>query len=336
MKNFTKDEIKTIGITQAGAACFSMMSSILVIIFIVALKKYKKITQRLVMYLNISIFFNSTSFIIRGIGYDVIENKPLCTAAGYYGQLTAGFILASIWCIIIEIVYNACKQKHGGKLLECVYLVLIFIVPPVTGTIPFIENGYGNSRAWCWIRGKDEDGEKFIFGLVLQYVLWYIPLYILIIVGGAVYFIGIIAISVKIKRHDSRYSSDGSVEGQKLLLKELHQFRWYPVIYFFINLVPLANRVYDIFNDKPLVELWIASGAVEGLQGVIVAVLFCMESSMRRWILLKLCCCSSNCCIEKSKDEQTTITNHDESTPLSQSPHNSYETVPSPYSAVSS
>ncbi len=319
--NFTEEQIKLLGITQAGAACCSVISSIIVILIIIVLKRYNKITQRLIMYLNTAIFFNSTSFIIRGFGYNILHYKLVCQLTGYYGQLTAGLILSSIWCIIIEIVLNAWRQQGASKCLEIFYLILIFIVPSVTGTIPFIVNEYGRSSAWCWIRSMDDDGKRSTLGTVLQYVLWYIPLYTLILVGGCVYFIGICVIGVRIRKHSKLYSSDGSIEKQKSLLKELHQFRWYPVVYFFINLVPLANRLYEVFNADaaPLIELWIASGTIEGLQGIIVAIIFITHSSTRRQIMAKINC-------PRKKETDNNIRNG-ETTPLSHSVHNSYESM---------
>lgn len=324
MKNFTDDQIQVLGVSQAGAALFSLVSSVTVILTIILLKRHKRITQRLIMYLNIAIFFNSTSFILRGLGYTLISSTILCKATGYYGQMTGGLILSSIWCIIIEIVLKACGQKDGGKCIEVFYLILIFLVPPIASVIPFIKDGYGESRAWCWIQ-TTRDGETYLFGVILQYVLWYIPLYTLIMIGGIIYSVGIIAIGVRIRNNSENYSSDVFRERQKQILKEFHQFRWYPITYFLINLVPLANRLYDVFGkDKLLIELWIAAGVIEGLQGIIVAVLFFADHSTRKLVMEKAC----YCCMKKQHNPSIS-----ETTPISGSPYNSYEAIPSPFRA---
>lgn len=315
--NFTDNQIMKLGYSQAGAALFSLMSSLCVILFIITQRKYRNVTQRLIAYLNIAVFFNSTSFIIRGIGYKAINNKIFCQMIGYYGQATGGYILAAIVCIIIEIVVNACRQKTPGKWLEALYLVLIFVAPMLTALIPFINDSYGKSTAWCWINRK-----------TMQYALWYGPLFVLILFGGILYFVGVSLITYKVKKNKNRYTSDGSKEKQRQMLKELHQFRWYPILYLIINLVPLANRIVEIFEqDKLIFQLWLATGVIEGLQGILVALLYFSNSSTRKYIKHKMKNCK--CCWMKNQIQ----TSLGESTPLSHSPQSSYEAVPSPYTA---
>ena len=215
---------------------------------------------------------------------------------------------------------NAWRQRGAGKYLEIFYLILIFIVPPVVSAIPFTKDGYGESGGWCWIRSTARNGDSFPPGIAMQYAIWYVPLYASILVGGSIYFIGIFVIRAKIRRHNRRYSSDGSVEQQTSLLKESNQFRLYPVVYFFINLVPLTNRIYEVVHkDQYCVGLWIASGIIGGLQGIIVAILFFTDSSTRRQILAKV-----NCPNNSQYDRTQTS---GEATPITQSPQNSYDST---------
>ena len=311
-----------IGYSQAGPAFLSILGSIAVLSLMMVLKRHKETHQRLIMYLAISVFFNSISFIVRGMGYKLIKNKYFCQVTAFYGQLTAGFILSSIWCIIIEIVVSTCRQKGAGK-LEWIYLILIFIIPAITSVIPFVNNGYGESKVWCWIRDKNDDGEMFPYGLILRYVLWYGPLYSLMLVGGTVYLIGLLVNACKLRKHSALYSSDFSREKKKIFLKKLTQFRWYPVLFFTYALIQVANHIYEYFNRGrgPLVELWIAQSVVEGLQGVFVALLYIFHRSTRIHILHRLIILR-NRCIQYDNPYL------DESTPLSQSPNNSYEALP--------
>lgn len=316
--NFSNCQLMILGYSQAGAALVSLMSSLCVILFVFILKRHKKVTQRLIVYLNTAIFFNSTSFIIRGVGYKAMDYTIPCQMMGYYGQATGGFILAAIVCIIIEIIVNAFWQKGSGKYLETLYLVLIFIIPMLTAVIPFSTKDYGRSTAWCWITGD-----------VMLYALWYVPLFLLIVFGGVIYFVGVCLIARKLRKNKNRYTSDRSREKQKEMLKELHQFRWYPVAYFILNLVPLANRIVHIFYDQLIFELWLTTGIIQGLQGTLVAILYFASSSTRKHIKQKMK--NSNCCRMANRIQVES----GESTPLSGSPQSSYERVPTPYSATS-
>ena len=53
--------------------------------------------------------------------------------------------------------------------------------------MPFIHDTYGLSGAWCWIRVyRHDDFHLHSEGLIEQYVLWYGPFFLLLIVNAAV------------------------------------------------------------------------------------------------------------------------------------------------------
>ena len=62
--------------------------------------------------------------------------------------------------------------------------------------VPFIHNSYGVAGAWCWIRDWKDDcaTQKYIEGIIEQFVLMYIPLFASMTVTVVAVFIIIIVL----------------------------------------------------------------------------------------------------------------------------------------------
>lgn len=279
---FTVQQLKILGITQVLAGGISLLGCISIALLIVILKKYKDSTQRLVLYLNITVILNSIGTIVRGGGY-AIENIVFCTGIASYTQFTSSCILASICCIIIELVLKAVRQK-GAERYEWIYIILTFVVPLMVSLLPFIKNGYGYRAAWCWIRNTDETTcEKFVYGIILQYTLWYGPLYVLAVIGGLTYLFAFFKINKQLRKYKRNYTSNMEELKHKTILEELAQFRWYPVIYLIINIAPLATSILDIINpNHAILPLWIVTAIIQGLQGLFIAAVFIINPSTRK------------------------------------------------------
>ena len=64
--------------------------------------------------------------------------------------------------------------------LEKGYVLFSILLPSLHSWIPFIHNSYGVAGAWCWIRDWKDDcaTQKYIEGIIEQFVLWYGPLFV--------------------------------------------------------------------------------------------------------------------------------------------------------------
>lgn len=325
---FEPDDIKMLGIAQVASGAVSLLGCALMLFLIIFLGKYRYSTQRILLYLNVAVALNSLSFIIRGATYKEMEKRVVCQGVAYFGTMSGMSVLAAIACIIAEIFFKAVlkvgKRRHR---YELIYPLVIFAVPLMLSGIPFIKDKYGKSGPWCWIKGKNESSEYMCtspsnkanyscetdkIGVIFQYSLWYGPVYTVAIIGGIVYLISVINIQKKLKWHKIMYSNNAQKNEQKKLLLEVNHFRWYPLIFFLINIIPLATRIADIYTNRKgkerdtiLIYMWLVTACVEGSEGLLLAIMFTLIPSTRRNLtykrlkyICKVRCCWGCCCCE--------------------------------------
>ena len=272
---------------SAASAFVSLVASCFIVFVIVLFKKWRFFTQRLVVYLAISVGVQAMATIIHRVDY---RNETsafyvrFCKLSGYVEHNTSWMELMSIVIITLYIFLFAMFRKRTDR-LEYVYLFFIFVFPVLFNWIPFTLNVFGRAGAWCWIASENiYTCEEYLSGQVLQFVLWYIPLYVILIILISLY----IAILVKINcYHKHKWTGSYSGNERKLLhkklTKEIRPLMSYPLIYFVLNIIPLINRINGIVNpDNPILALWVLSGLLFPLKGGAIAMAFVLLPETRK------------------------------------------------------
>ncbi len=270
-----------VALTSAATGLVSTVACAAVIGIIVVFRKYYFHTQRIILYLNIAAFLNSFSNVLRvqRIWYESDNEalKGICIATAAFDNITAWCELIAIACITVDLFIKALFRKETYK-LEKLYFFMIFIFPLTFNWIPFIHFAYGEAGAWCWIRSEDRDTcESFTFGNYLRFVIWYIPLYVILIVLIAIY----VTIICRLRQIRNDYTGPYNTESEHLqhqMKKEIKPLLWYPVIYFILNIFPLINRIHDTFIDSdPILVLWILHAVFSPLQGGFIALAYTLD-----------------------------------------------------------
>ena len=287
---------EVVGGLNAASGFVSLLASCLVIALIVLFKKWQFFTQRLVLYLAISVVFQSISAMIMKVDYNDETSEVrvrFCQFSGFVAQNASWMVLNAVASITVFVFVGAVFSKQTDR-FEAVYLFFIFVFPLLINWIPFIENAYGEAGVWCWIRNEDDSCKRFLFGQVLQFVLWYIPLYLILTVLLFLYMV----ILVKIHCYD-RHRWTGNykfVDEQhqiKMISREIRSLLRYPLIYFLINLFPLALRICGVWvenNTSKLLPLWILTAIFYPIQGGFMALAFTLDPDTRkrlRWVQIK-------------------------------------------------
>ena len=351
--NFSSYDMMMIGITQAVGGTVSLIGSLAMLAIIILLKRsYNNSIDRIILYLFIAIVINSIGYILRGAGYNNIQtddghDTSYCKFTAYYGQASGTIILAAIYCLLLEIFLNALLGKKIGK-YEWAYIVTIFFLPLLIATIPLATDSYGKSGPWCWIKDikiKNESNctvEHDSTGIALIYTLYFIPAFVMIITGGVVYVSAVYMLRKKLKWHETHYTSLTQLLEQKKILYDLKQLRWYPILYFLINVVLLLVRVISTIADSNnettihtnvLLGLWMVSAIVQGFHGFMYVLIFAVTSlnrgvrcDLKRWCgslqskcslyckkQVNVCyyCMCSSCCASTTREEVTPLINND-------------------------
>lgn len=279
---FDSKQLQILGITQAVASLVSICSCVFILFIMLIFKKYLYRTQRLIIYLTVSVMLVCTSFVVRGFGYSLINNTAFCAGVGFVGQYSGGCILGSVTCIIINIFVLAVLKKENWN-LEPLYVLGIFVIPATIDWLPFISNAYGPTREWCWIRNLNFDTcDIFVYGLVLQYVLWFVPSISVCVIGGIVYIVSLVSIERR-KRAYKALVDPGALHLQTAAINEIRQYRWYPLLYLIVNLIVFSVRIAsEADSGVDTFPLWVLSGIIQGLQGGFIAVLFSLDKDTRK------------------------------------------------------
>ena len=276
---YTSRDYAIVAGISAVTAFISLLASCFVVSLIVLFKKWKFFAQRLVLYLAISVILESIATIIHRVDY---ENQTsafyvhFCKISGYIEQNTSWMQLMAVISITVYVFVCAMFKKRTDRHKdEVLYLFFIFIFPLLFNWIPFIFDVFGRAGAWCWIVSENiYTCEKSLAGQILQFVLWYVPLYIVLVALIFLY----VAILIKIYIHKLEENRI-----HRLLKKEMRSLLWYPIIYLVFNIAPLANRIHGLaVPNNPSLALWILAGLFYPLQGGAIALVFTLHPDIRK------------------------------------------------------
>ena len=279
-----------VSLLSASTAFLSALACLMVIGLLLAFKKHRFFVQRLILYLCVSALINSLTIGLRlqniGNNIDSVALHRLCIFTAFLDQVTAWSELLAIVCITLNLFVNVVFSKDTTK-LEPFYFVLIFIVPFLFNWVPFIEGSYGTSGAWCWIRSLNETScEKHTIGFAFQYVLWYVPFYVILSIIMLEYLFIIYKVFRQRNQWEGKY--EPHVEAEKeMMQQEVWPLIFYPFGYLILNTFPLINRVQGTISpNNPVYALWILHAIFSPLQGGYIALVF----TLKRDTLRKLNC----------------------------------------------
>lgn len=275
----------TVAAVAAVSGFVSLIASCFVIFIIVLFKKWQFFTQRLILYLAIVAAMKSSATILQRVDYDNQVSafyNGFCIFGGFYSQVTSWMVLNVIITITVSLLVTAFSNKPPEK-YEPLFLVLIFVVPFTFNWIPFIKQAYGRAGPWCWIRSVERvTCEGFTFGKVLQFTLFYVPLYAILLVLMTMYGIVLVKVHRNRKKWTGKFNPDAE-RLRKVTKRQILPLILFPLIYFFLYLPLLVNRIHDFVDpDNPNSALWFIAAALFPLEGGGVAIVFTLDPKTRR------------------------------------------------------
>ena len=282
--NYTETKYIIVGILHSTSAAISFLASLLVVGIILLLKKHKFFVQRLILYLSVAAVLYSLAAAQAKTNY--FPNHPndeYCKWIAFACQYTQWSLLLAICVVTIDILIRLFARRSTTK-LEIPYLLFIFLVPATFNWLPFKYKLYGKSGAWCWIKTVDETNNCSIIhdGIILQFSIWYGPLFALLMVTVLAY----IAIIIRLKLEDRKlkiYNHGNRNQLQLLqnMRKEVWTIFWFPLVYMMLNLFPLANRLIYAIKGHDYFILWVLHAIISPLQGGFIALVYTLDPETR-------------------------------------------------------
>ena len=274
-----------VGILHCCSAAISFISCLLVIGLIILFKKYRFSEQRLILYLSVTALVYSLAAALTKTDFTTISSltEDYCKWIGFISQYTQWSLLLAVAIITFDIMLRVISERSTQP-LEISYIVIITLFPATFNWVPFLWDLYGPSGTWCWIKtntlNNSNECVKNEKGIILQFSLWYGPLF-LVLVAILVTYIFIIPI-LRCQRQKMNTYDLEEIRTLNKMRQEVLVLLWYPIIYMIINLFPLVNRIVYAATDKPIFVLWILHAIISPLQGGFIAIVYALDPETRK------------------------------------------------------
>ena len=303
-QTLTGNLVHNLAIVIGTISLLSAIASIAAVVLLLWQQMYRTFTHRLILYLLLCTILGSCSFTLGIVGafeYFVSSENypPFCSFSGFLDQysisvhlLTQTVLTIHLGCTILlveirctrplghhylgittafETDLSSYKAKRYSRRLELVYALSPLVIPLFFVWIPFIHNNYGPAGAWCWIRGRGDDCEQVLSGIIEQYALWYGPLFILTLVNTCI--ITAIVVTIIWKAYHFRKYGE-TLTDYRDTLKQVLPILAYPIIFQLISWLALTNRLGNLFSSTVIVPLSIIHSVATPSKGLFTAVTF--------------------------------------------------------------
>ena len=209
---------------------------------------------------------NGTNLLRNGLSWELA-----CKSFGFLDQVTVWMGHLCMTWVIVYLIYLLIKKKRietaQRSKEEIAGLAVCFLVPFVFNWIPFLNNYYGFSGSWCWIRMTATNGCNITEGLTYIIVLYYGPLLLFVLfnlVSCVFLFCGFY--------RDPRYHS-----------KEFLFVLLYPFFYGMLFIVVVLSRIHAIWKieigGKQSFSWWMAHAVAAPLRIIFPSVLVIVSVS---------------------------------------------------------
>ena len=295
---FSERQLKQVIVADISVSAVALTACTIAVILIIVFKQYRTFLHRLMLYLMVAACGTTISFALEPVpvhhnGKYIEVKKGLedvCAAIGFFAQIMEWIFHGIIFWIVVYLTllavfkYRANKRQH-----EVTGLIIILLFPFTFNWVPFVNNMYGLSGLWCWIKLTNGDCHNYTQGIIYQFTLYYGPVAILVFFSS----IAFIAIVIVLCKEKATTRSSGTAHYQAL--KEALPMLVYPVIFNVLFTVMLANRIHYAIavskREKTSFPLFLAQAIVESMRMLLAALgfllhpnilkkIFCRESSL--------------------------------------------------------
>ena len=305
-----KHELRPLLIVFCSSGSVSAVITLFVIAAMIFFQLYKLLTHRLIINMLVSIFLfcmvAAAQFVGLWHNYWKGEHYGECVAGGFFMEYIMWGMLLTTLMMTVHLTSMVMFPLYYEKVakLQPFYLAFPWILPLLIVWIPFINNNYGISGPWCWIRLYNEDCSQNMKGVIEMYALWYGELVIGLILNN----IGLLVIAITLCKRSC--STNEMTLDYRKALKQALPLVIYPITVQFLSAFVIANRLYQSIHTSFLKWLLIAHAATSsswGIFGPILTLIYLVilrKGLTKNFKKLKKCCCCS-----KEKQQKESIAN---------------------------
>ena len=255
--NLTTQQLVKLDSVRSSIAAVSALACSLSIVLFVCRRLYTRFVERLVLYLLILSLFYSFAGMFQWVAifYDSMNVNALrgCKAVGFLTEYSSCAVLFFLFALSLLLFGPIVLQRDWSSYkLEITTFLTSLFAPALFSWIPFIQDHYGMSGAWCWISAHNATCGLSRVGLFEQIALWYVPQTLLMLVASCL----IVVIVLNLTEVCCFKATDMKVpkEVYQKALKKLLPLLAYPIMFFLVNTVSLICRATVTANAE---QLWL-------------------------------------------------------------------------------
>ena len=322
---FNVSERNILSGTRGGTGVLCLIATVVALILFIYMQSWKNFRHRILLFLTVStviyLFFFTlqVSAIWREtIGEDI--HAGLCKTIGFFIQYFGWQQLLFVSSITVYLYFyhvhhndifgprNEGKEvPTRAKLGEAFLYAILLLVPLIPAGLVFINDGYGETRGWCWIRSRDSECKPFAEGILRQIFLWYMWCFICGVVT--------LAFLIKIIRVMRSNAIQHSGNADRIALsKEEHDQRKaedmlllvYLGIFHMVNFFELVACIISYAVPDNLFALWEIYAVLSPVSAAAIPNCFMMMLVCRKFYCQDIRSAKElwrNCCKDSDHDE---------------------------------
>ena len=276
---YQPDIFKVLAGINMTTGFISALCSVVVLVILIGLKKYCFHTQRLIMYLHISVVIRGIISLIDFNAFLSTSDSLYCTFCGFMENYTVFIQLIAIWWIVLDLFLMSMYHFYVQWKFEVIQFLSTFFVPLLFVWIPLIPqlDFYGYNGAFCGIRninyGTCRTNNPGYLGYLLMRLL---PLAVSLIAIIILYVVALIKLKRESRQYQGIFDPNHRIETEQFIKTSILQI--YPLIYFFFNIFPVIYAVV-MFIKPGKAHPYFGGLAILGwnLQGVAIAMAYTLD-----------------------------------------------------------
>lgn len=292
----SKSDHEIVFAIKLSASSFSFLINLLAILLIFCRRSYKRPIIRSVLYLLVAdlllVIVQILELFPASYRDGYVQLRPgqawqfSCSIFGFFDQVTAWmrdlfvvFIVVRLFLFVRKLERLYQPQTEKERIGEVIGVCVCFFLPFTFNWIPFVNDYYGLSGHWCWIKliVKDCGDENVLQGLLYMLILYYLPVVLIVLLTS------LLCIYIIYKWCVSPQKSS------EIVLVIL-----YPIIFDILCLIMAINRIDSAIRIKqgvrPFRTLWILHSIADSgrtvLPSLCVMLLLICRRSQRMFLAL--------------------------------------------------
>ena len=312
--------------TRGGTGVLCLTITVGALILFIYMQTWKNFRHRILLFLTGSTVIYLFFFVLQvtAIWKETIgevTHARLCKAIGFFIQYFGWQQLLLVSSITLYLYFYHVRdndifgpRRQGeevpkqAKLGEAFLYAILLLVPLIPAGLVFINDGYGETRGWCWIRSRDSDCKPLVEGILRQVFLWYMWCFICGVVTLA-FLIKIICVM-----HSNGNQHGGNADRIGLSREEYDQrkaedklFLVFLGIFHVVNFFELVACIISYAVPDNLFALWEIYAILSPVSATLIPSCFMMMLVCCKYYHKDICSAKTlwrNCCKSHDLDQQ--------------------------------